>query len=148
VIDWTPIATSIAAGAAALGGIGLGSWLNANNARKQGRRKERLETAGAFVAKIAGTIHSLEYAIGNPDDDEARKNTQYFLGESSDLLGPVQLLFNDGIQDLAETTRSSIANAVEAVKNRDIPLAQAHLQEAQEAQRTFIAGARTALDDG
>jgi hypothetical protein len=148
VTNWTPIATSFATGAAALGGIGLGSWLNANNTRKQTRHKERLETAGAFVAKISGTIHSLEYAIDHPDDEKARDNTQHFLGQSSDLLGPVQLLFDGRIQDLAESTTSNIATAVDAVKNRDTTLAQTHLQKARDAQRGLIARASKVLDDG
>ncbi len=147
MIDWTPIAASIATGTAVLVGTGLGTWLNAKNTRAQTRHTERLETAGALVAKIRGTIHSLEYAIDHPDDEGARTNTQHHLGQSSDLLGPVMLLFDDTTIRHAEITSSSLSSAIDALEDRGMAEAMKHLKAARAAQREFIARARGAIED-
>lgn len=143
---WAAVVLPIVTGLiGVLGGL-YGTWLGVAQSREQERRRVLGETAGEFAKLIGGAANAVEYAVtaGNPSGS-AVNDAENLVGESANLVAPVELLFDDATGSAARATRHELHSAIASLRAQDAAAARAAFERAEAERKSFNRHARDAV---
>lgn len=129
-----------------LGALG-GTWLGVAEARKQERRRMLAEQANTFAKQIGGASNAVDYAVKHHADRGAKAidDAEQLVGESANVLAPVELLFDEATGKAARAARDELKAAIASLRAEDAGKAGDEWASAEKQWQTFARRAHAAI---